>query len=409
MFLDVLIFMLLGILVGTLTGLMPGIHPNTVFVCMISMIALMGSAPTILLLVFIMALAVSNTFVDFLPSIIFGAPDPSTALSVLPGHKLLLEGRGHEAIMLTVMGGLGVAVLTFLTMPLLIHIIPQVYPVIRPVLHILLIFVVVWMIATEKDWRGRVSAMVVFLLSGMFGVVSLNAFASGTMLFPSLTGLFALSTLLVSFYTRSVIPHQDRTTEIPGDHRKGILIGWVAGWFAGMLPGVGAAQAGVLAAQSLRASTREFITALGGINTSNIMFTFIMFYVIGRTRSGAVWAISQLVDSITLWDMALMMLVGITTCFVSAIVTIGIARVLLNQIRRINYSTMSLAVMVLLVFMVLVLSGPWGMLAVLTGTFMGLLSILFRVKRSHLMGYLILPTILYFSGLSPMLMASVGI
>jgi len=408
MFLDILLFMLLGILIGTITGLMPGIHPNTVFVAMISAVALLPPTQTELLLVFIMALAVSNTFVDFLPSIIFGAPDPATALSVLPGHRFLLEGRGYEAVLLTVMGGLGVALLTLLTLPLLIYIIPGIYHIIRPALHILLLLVVAWMILTEAGW-GRVLALAVFSLSGLLGLVTLNAFASESMLFPTLTGLFALSTLLVSFYTRSVIPVQARTGEIRGDHRKGILTGWLAGWFAGMLPGVGAAQAGVLAAQSLRASTREFLTALGGINTSNIMFTFIVFYSISKTRSGAVWAISQLVSTITLWDMLLLVMVGITACFISAILTLGLARALLSQIGRINYNTVSLGVLIFLVLVVAVLSGPLGLLAALAGTFTGLLAILFRVRRSHLMGYLLLPTILYFSGLSPTVMVTMGI
>jgi putative membrane protein len=408
MFLDILLFMFLGILVGVITGLVPGVHPNTVFVAMVSAVALLATTQTELLLVFIMALAVSNTFVDFLPSIIFGAPDPATALSVLPGHRFLLEGKGYEAVLLTIIGGLGVAMLTLLTLPLLIYLIPGAYYIIRPVLHILLVLVVVWMVVTEKGW-GRLLALAVFLLSGILGVVTLNMFASEAMLFPSLTGLFAISTLLVSFYTRSAMPRQDMPMEIRGNHRKGILTGWLAGWFAGMLPGVGAAQAGVLAAQSLKASTREFLTALGGINTSNIMFTFIIFYTTARTRSGAVWAISQIVTSITLWDTLLLILVGITACFISAIATIGLARLLLNQMRRINYSTLSLVVMLLLVFLIAVLSGPLGLLAALAGTFTGLLAILFRVRRSHLMGYLLLPTILYFSGLSPAVMVTLGI
>jgi putative membrane protein len=408
MFLDILLFMFLGILIGTITGLIPGIHPNTVFVAMISMATLLPAAQTELLLVFIMALAVSNTFLDFLPSIIFGAPDPATALSVLPGHRFLLEGRGYEAVLLTIMGGLGVALLTLLTLPLLVYIIPGLYMVARPVLHALLILVVLWMILTESGW-GRAFALLVFSLSGLLGLVTLNAFASEAMLFPSLTGLFAISTLLMSLYTRSEIPAQQRTGEVRGNHRKGILTGWLAGWFAGMLPGVGAAQAGVLAAQSLRASTREFLTALGGINTSNIMFTFIVFYTISKTRSGAAWAISQIVSSIAVWDMLLLVMVGITACFISAMLTLGLARAALSQIGRINYNRVSLGVLIFLVMVVALLSGPTGLLAALAGTFTGLLAILFRVRRSHLMGYLLLPTILYFSGLSPGVMVTLGI
>jgi putative membrane protein len=409
MFLEVLLSMLLGILLGTATGLIPGIHPNTVFIVMASVAAgLSATIPSGLLLVFIMALAVSNTFTDFLPSIIFGAPDPATALSVLPGHHFLLGGRGYEAVVLTTVGGLGVAVLTLLTLPLLLYLIPAAYHIIRPVLHILLILVVCWMVLTEPGLR-KAFALATFTLSGIFGVLSLNAFPSATSLFPALTGLFALSTLLVSYSMKSTVPRQERPREIGGNHRKGILTGWLAGWFAGMLPGVGAAQAGVLAAQSLRASIREFLTALGGINTSNILFTFIVFYTIGKTRSGATWAISQLVSSISLWDMLLLVFVGITTCFISALVTIGLARVLLSQIRRISYSALNLGVMALLVFMVALLSGPVGLLTAATGMFIGLFAIISGVRRSHLMGYLLLPTILYFSGLSPTLMVTMGI
>jgi putative membrane protein len=408
MFIDILVFMLLGVLAGILTGLIPGIHPNTVFVAMVSAVAmLLAGIPTELLLVFIMALAVSNTFADFLPSIIFGAPDPATALSVLPGHRFLLEGRGYEAVMLTVIGGLGVAALTFLTLPLLVYLIPAVYAAIRPVLHILLLIVVAWMVLTESG-PGRFYATLVFLLSGAFGIVTLNAFPSG-LLFPSLTGLFALSTLLVSYCAGGTIPRQPIPHEIRGGHGRGILTGWLAGWFAGMLPGVGAAQAGVLAAQSLRASTRDFLTALGGINTSNILFTFIIFYTINKTRSGAAWAISQLAGPITPWVMALIVVAGITACFISALATLGLARLLLSQIRRMEYRRMSLVVMLTLVVIIALLSGPPGLLAALTGTFIGLLAIKLGIKRSHLMGYLILPTALYFSGLSPSVMSILGV
>jgi putative membrane protein len=409
MFLEILLFMSLGILFGTFTGLVPGIHPNTIFIVMVSaVIALSTTFPTELMLVFIITLAVSNTFTDFLPSIILGAPDPATALSVLPGHRFLMEGRGYEAVVLTTIGGLGVALLTLLTLPLLLYLIPFAYAIIRPVIHILLALVVAWMIVTEPGKR-KALALIVFALSGIFGLVSLNAFPTGVLLFPSLTGLFALSTLSMSYRMKSVIPPQKKPMEIRGDHRKGILTGWLAGWFAGMLPGVGAAQAGVLAAQSLRANLRQFLTALGGINTSNILFTFIIFYTIGKTRSGAVFAISQLVESLGPWDIVLLMLVGITTCFISVIITIKLAGLMLNLTGRINYNRLTLYVMILLVLIVFALTGPVGLLAALTGTFIGLLAILFGIRRSHLMGYLLLPTILYFSGISPLIMVTLGI
>lgn len=409
MFIEIVASMALGIAAGTFTGLIPGVHPNTVFVVLVSGALLFsGQFPGILLLVFIISVAVSNTFTDFLPSIIFGAPDPSTALSVLPGHKMLLQGRGHEAIALTVIGGIGVALLTVLTAPLLFFMIPAVHIALGSHLHIILSIVVIWMLLTEKGW-GKLAALTVLLLSGALGVVTLNMFPSGSMLFPSLTGLFALGTLLTSYHMKTVIPEQVRCSDIPGDHKTGVLLGWLGGWFAGMLPGIGASQAGVVAAQVFRSRTSEFITTLGGINTSNIMFTLIMLFTIGKTRSGAMWAISQFTRTMGVWDFALLMFTGLTVCFISGIITIKLARALLNRVGGIDYGKVTAGVIILLIFTVVLLSGIPGIIAAITGTFIGLVSINTGIKRSHMMGYLLVPTILHFSGYSPVVMVMFGI
>lgn len=409
MFLEIIVSLSLGIVFGTLTGLIPGIHPNTVFMMIVSgALALTGTFPATCLMIFIISVAVSNTFTDFLPSVIFGAPDPSTALSVLPGHRMLLQGRGHEAITLTVIGGLGVALITILTIPLLVHAIPAAYFTLRPHLHTILLALIVWMILTEKGW-GRLSAMAVLSLSGALGFVTLNMFPSGSLLFPSLTGMFAFGTLVTSYQMRTVLPEQEAMDEIQGDHRPGILSGWLAGWLAGMLPGIGASQAGVVAAQAFRNKESEFMTALGGINTSNILFTLVMLFVIGKTRSGATFAISQFSGPISPWEFALLAFSGLTVCFISGAVTLKLSRTVLDRLAGIDYGRVTVAVMAFLIVMVAVLSGLPGLVAAATGLFIGLLSITTGVKRSHMMGYLLIPTILFFSGLSVPVMLTLGV
>lgn len=409
MFADIILLMLLGMVFGTVTGLIPGIHPNTMFVLMLSALSFfLFGVPAFLIMVFVFSLAVSNTFTDFIPSIIFGAPDPDAALSVLPGHRMLLLGRGYEALSLTVLGGVGVASLTLLTLPVILYMVPFIYLSIRPVMHILLVAVVAWMVVGERG-RSRLTAFILFLLSGMFGVVSLNAYPSGSMLFPAFTGLFAFSTLLVSYWSGGYLPKQEISSDMGGDQRTGVLAGWLAGWFSGMLPGVGAAQAGAFAARAVGAKTREFLSALGGINTSNILFTFVMFYVLGKTRSGATWAMSQVSGSLGMWEMVVIVLVGFITCLLSGMATLGLGRLMLSRLSNIPYRRLTGGVGLFLVIMVALLSGLPGLLAAFTGTSIGLLTVLSGVRRSHLMGFLLLPTMLYFSGASPYLMVSLGI
>src|SRR3989344_5244679 len=99
MLIEILVFISLGILAGIVTGLTPGIHINLVSLLIISSTpALMDYTTPLMLGIMIVSMAVTHTFLDAIPSIYLGAPDPDTILNILPGHKLLLEGKGFEAV-----------------------------------------------------------------------------------------------------------------------------------------------------------------------------------------------------------------------------------------------------------------------------------------------------------------------
>ncbi|NIO22468.1 MAG: hypothetical protein GTN38_00390 [Candidatus Aenigmarchaeota archaeon] len=400
MFLEILLFLFLGIAFGMITGLIPGLHPNTIFILVLSLAFVFTSFPVHCMLAFIISLAVSNTFFDFIPSILFGAPEEDSVLSVLPGHRMLLKGRGYEALFLTVMGGLGVMLLTISSLPALFYFLPLLYNTIKPVMHILLSLVVLWMIFTEKGKR-RLYAPPLFLFAGILGFLTLNSLPSEQVLFPALTGLFALSTLVTSIITKIKLPPQKKTFEIKERWLKGSVTGWLAGMLAGLLPGIGSSQAGIIAAQVLRAKLKDFLVALGGINTSNIFFTFIVFYAIGKTRSGAVWALSQIIDTISIFDIALVFAVGFVACMISGILTIKTGGLIIERIKNINYTRMMLFTLSMLLFLVFAFTGIPGLIISLTGMSIGLLAISLGIKRTHLMGFLLIPTIIYFSGLNP--------
>ncbi|MFH1917686.1 MAG: tripartite tricarboxylate transporter permease, partial [Nanoarchaeota archaeon] len=133
MFPQLIIFTFLGILAGTFTGLIPGIHINLIGAFIISLplhSAIWGTSggaistsflnptePTFLV-VFIVAMAITHTFLDFIPSIFLGCPDTDTELSVLPGHELLKKGAGYEAVILTCYGSLAaIFILIIITLP----------------------------------------------------------------------------------------------------------------------------------------------------------------------------------------------------------------------------------------------------------------------------------------------------
>ena len=402
MFLEMLLFALLGIVAGIVTGLIPGLHPNAVFAVFVSFSIFMQALPVLCMFTFIIALAVSNTFTDFIPSILFGAPEEDSVFSVLPGHKYLLEGRGYEALFLTVVGGLFVFTVTLLSSPFLLYAVPVIYTSIHGHVHVLLLLAVSWMILSEK--RRKLAALSVFLISGIFGFVTLNSFTSELVLFPALTGLFALSTLLTSLNSGTNVPEQKLTREIHGDWIRGGVTGWLAGILAGMLPGLGAAQSGAIAAQALRSKTREFLIALGGINTSSIIFAFMMLYLLGKTRSGASWAISQVLYNFAVPELHIFFAVSAISVFISAIATLYMGKLLMRKFVMFDYAKMTKIIILSLVVLILAFTGIVGLLIAFTGMCTGLLAVKIGIRRTHLMGFLLLPTILYFSGLSPLML-----
>jgi putative membrane protein len=96
-------------------------------------------------------MSITHSFLDFIPSVFLGAPDSDTALSILPGHKLLLEGKAYEAVKLTVIGSLGALVFSVLLVPLLIPFIEYIYPFLRRYIAYILILIVVYMILKDNN------------------------------------------------------------------------------------------------------------------------------------------------------------------------------------------------------------------------------------------------------------------
>ncbi|MEM5872528.1 MAG: tripartite tricarboxylate transporter permease, partial [Candidatus Aenigmatarchaeota archaeon] len=197
--LELFLALAIGIILGLLAGLLPGLHPNNTIPIIVGLSFLFGPLPAAIIL---LTSGVVNSFVNFIPSILLGAPEDSSALGVLPGHKLLLQGRGYEAIKLCVVGCFGGVLFSMLTLPFFTIFIPSLYNYLRPNVHWLLIFVVVYMILIDSK---KFFSFIIFISSGLVGLIVLNNF-SDSMLFPLLTGFFGLPMLLISIFEKTKIP-----------------------------------------------------------------------------------------------------------------------------------------------------------------------------------------------------------
>jgi putative membrane protein len=390
----------LGAFIGIFTGLIPGLHVNLVSLILLSMSGyLLGFTSPIVLCCFIISLSVVHTFLDAIPSIFLGAPDAEQALNALPGHKLLLQGKGFEAVKLTVIGSLLSLIIVVLLIPLAIPTVGKIYPILEPYIGWILLAVVVFMVLKEENYERKFWSFFIFMLSGILGIITFSTPNLGQPLLPLLTGLFGISTLIMSLSSNTTIPKQKitDTIKIPKINMiKSLGASVVSGSMIGMFPGLGAAQAAVIASQAIgKIGTYSFMVLVGGINTVNFVFSLVTLLVLDKARNGAIVAIKEImkIDTQTLMVLVAAALVagGIAT-----FLTFGITRIFCKIIAKVNYKILCISVMIFVSCMVFYFSSFTGVAILITSTAIGLIPNITGVGRSNAMGCLLLPVILYF-------------
>lgn len=406
MLLEFILALLLGIFIGTLTGLTPGIHINLVSIMLLSFSFFLLSLTTpIILVIFITSMAITHTFVDYIPSIFLGAPDEDSFLSVLPGHQLLLKGKAYDAIILTLYGGL-MALFVILTFtPIFIYILPIIYPFFQKIMWLVLILISAYLITTEKD--KKLIALTIFLLAGFLGIASLSLDIKEPLL-PLLTGLFGASNLLISIKQKTKIPEQKisplKNIKLS---KKSIMKTTIASIlsapFTAFLPGLGASQAALIGQQFLNIkNSKEFLFLLGAINTIVMGLSFVTLFSIQKIRTGASAAVSQLIPELTINNLYLIILSIIISGLLAFSLTIFLAKFFSKNIHKIEYSKLSKIILIILFIIMIIfsdstLTGKFlALLVFITSTSLGIFTILSEIKRMHLMGCLLVPTIFFY-------------
>jgi len=177
----VLGFSLLGTILGAAAGLVPGLHINNLAymlgasagafsgAALGSLSAYGAGAEDALLLVGAMLISclVAHTMTSILPSVFLGAPDPGLALSVLPAHRLLLEGKGIEAVRCCLTGCVGGLAACLLALPLFRIVMGDpvdAYEKLRPSMALILTLVATLLVASEPEVRVRCGRRCVLIL-----------------------------------------------------------------------------------------------------------------------------------------------------------------------------------------------------------------------------------------------------
>jgi len=396
---EIVVAILLGCLMGVISGITPGLHINLVALILFSISPfLLGYTNVIAVASFIIAMSITHTFTDFISATYLGAPSDDTALAVLPAHRMLLEGMGHEAVKLTVIGSLLCLIITVILSPLLVIIVPIIFSYLKNYIGWLLLSVVVFMILREKSINKKFLAFVVVALSGILGLAVFNIPNLKDPLLPMLSGLFGVSVLLLSLTQKVTLPIQ-RTTEMiklkARDTAKALGSGVFSGSLVSIFPGLGPAQAAVLGGQLVgKIDVFSYLILVGGINTVSMILSLITLFTIEKARNGSIIVVQQLLQSIDFNALVLFLAVALIAGGIATFLTLYVSKIFSSIMNRLNYAMLSIIIIAFIGLMVLYFSGVIGLLILAVATFIGLVPNIAEVSRSNSMACLLIPIIL---------------
>ena len=393
MLIEIILFLLLGIIAGTISGLAPGVHINLIGAILVSLsTSILVFVNPIYFVVFMVAMAITHGFLDFIPSIFLGCPDADTVLTILPGHELLKDGRGYEAVMLTAYGSLAaIFVLIIISIPSII-LVPKIYNAISSMIPWILIAVFLITIFYEKE---KIFAIFIFMITGILGLIVLNIGDLNQPLLPLLSGLFGASSLIMSIKTKVKIPKQE-ITKPQVKIFKPLIGSLFASYICSFLPGLGSGQASAIGSVFSKKDRKGFLVLLGATNTLVMGLSFVALYAIQKTRTGAAASLQGIFGNLSFNILILILLVVLVSGIISFFLTEKLARFFSNKIIKINYSKFSLGTLIFLSIIVIAVSGITGFFVFVISTITGIYCISFSVRRTNMMGCLLLPTILLY-------------
>ena len=416
--------------------------------------------------IIILSCAISHTFHNIVPAIFLGAPSEDTALAVLPGHRLLLAGEGYSAVRLSALSSIGSVLFSpVIAVPVAIFLY-YCYPVLEPHMGFFLLALSLIILLSEKKLPKIIRSAIVFLASGFLGLLafgldgSLNPFlfsSSASVLMPLLSGLFGVPQLIISFFENSEIPKvREKADDFPASLLvKNTAVGTIAGAFVSWIPGISSSVAAILAgiftgrqspdeplptaptsavptsavptpiemkitetgiAEEQPSKTKyfdlknreeigakEFIVVISAINTANAIFGLLAFFIIQKSRSGAIVSIRDLLSTAGMthltFDLFLLFYAVIfLTGFLSYFSTLKTGIYLPRFLQKMNYRLISFFILLLLCGLTILMTGSFGFILFVAAGLIGFLPFVLNTRKSNLMGVILFPVMLYFLG-----------
>jgi len=224
-----------------------------------------------------------------------------------------------------------------------------------------------------------------------------------------LSGFFGLSTLIISLKEKSFLPKQKIDEELKikkSEFVKSSLLGSLFGLIVGFLPAVGVSQAAVMAQTLAKlGDPRNFLVTIGAISIANEVFSLNSLYLVNNPRSGASVAIQRVLPQMDFQNFLTIIASILISSSLATIFILQFVRRFYKILLKINYSLLNILIILFLSSLVFIFTGFIGLLVFFTCGAIGILTVELNIKRSHCMGCLLVPSMIFFHGSTNMILS----
>ncbi|MCD6525258.1 MAG: tripartite tricarboxylate transporter permease [Thermococcus sp.] len=423
---DLLLWSFAGVLFGSLISWIPGFHIFNIMALLVAVFGVGELIPVQAFPFFAIGAIVAYAYVSAISSVYFSVADESAVFLLFPTQRYLLLGRGHEAVLLYLIGAVaGTLVLVLGALFVFPKVLPPIYQATSPYITYFLVAIVVFMFMSEwpKEgdrgktplqrlwlaWRQILGGILVFFLSGILGFIVMNTnllptTSAYTRLTPMFIGFFGMSWVLLNILSNPpMLPQKldDKVESSVYNTLKATFGGALGGTIAAVYPiitgGMGALVAGHITSQR---GDDAFIISQGVNRVIYYVGAFTLLFLpnLRLTRGAAAWLVSSVYTPKSYAEYLAAIGVILLSAGISFLFTYYLSKLIARSFTVVHIRKLSYIVAVVLVVISYVLTGPMGVVVLFVSTAIGMMAAAFNTRRSYCLGGLVLPVLISMTG-----------
>ncbi len=420
---NVFTYSLFGTLIGAALSWLPGLHIFNIL-ALLATIGFTGAIPPQYFPYFTLGAVIAYSYLYAIPTTYFSVAEESTILMLFPTQRYLLNGRGHEAVLLYLIGAVLGSLFLILGSWILLYLVPVMYNIFMPFITYLIIGIVVfWFMAEwprrgergkplERLWKAHsqvLGGILVFFAAGFLGlIVNYTGILPPNLAFARLTplfiGFFGMPWVLQNIIFKRRIPRQISSDKIYTSKNRvahGFVGGAIGGLIAAVFPIITGGMGALIASHMTSPRGDDAFIVSQGVN--RVLYYVGAFYLLflpttRLTRGAVAWLTQGIYVPKTWGEFYYAVFVIALASGVSLILTLVLSKLVARNITRINYTYTSIIIAIYLAIITYLITNIVGVILMLFSTIIGLATIFFNTRRSYPLAALIFPVLASMTG-----------